>query len=261
MRTILGRKQRIENDQWLEAIAHIEELVPYNELQLAAKSAIADIRAVSATQRVAFGWSGGKDSIVLADICRRAGVTKCMFAHSNLEYPAFLKWCLENKPLGCEVINTGQDLDWLVKHPEMLFPKGKELCRWYQIVQRKAFTEYFFRNELDMLLVGHRKADGNVVGEGNVIRKNSGEVRYAPIADWTHEMMLAYIHYFNLELPPIYGWKNGYRCGTHPWPSRMHTDSIQQGFDEVYEIDPTIVIQAAQKLESARLYLARRYEK
>lgn len=261
MRTVLGRKQRIENDQWLEAIAHIEELVPYGELMLAVKSTIADIRAVSATQRVGFGWSGGKDSIVLANICQRAGVTKCMFAHSDLEYPEFLRWCLENKPLGCEVINTGQDIDWLVKHPEMLFPKGKELNKWYQIVQRKAFTEFFFRNKLDMLIVGHRKADGNVVGEGNVIRKNSGEVRYAPLADWSHEMMLAYIHYFKLELPPIYGWKNGYRCGTHPWPSRMHTNSIQQGFDEVYEIDPTIVIHAAAKLESARLYLDRRFGK
>ena len=106
-----------------------------------------------------------------------------------------------------------------------------------------------------MILVGHRKADGNVCGPGNVIRKNSGEVRYSPLADWPHEMTLAYIHYHQLKLPPIYGWRNGFRCGTHPWPSRMYMETVEQGWREVYEIDPGIVEGAAEKIESARTFL------
>ncbi|MEG1513787.1 MAG: phosphoadenosine phosphosulfate reductase family protein [Clostridia bacterium] len=255
MKRILGRKQRTQNDRWIYAIEHIEALVSRQELDSAVATATAAIQRATEGKRSAYAWSGGKDSLVLSDICRQAGVTDCMFAHTDLEYPAFLQWCLEHKPDGCEVICTGQDLDWLASHQNMVFPSGAAQARWYQIVQRAAFTDYFFRHKLDVILVGHRKADGNVSGNGGVISKESGEVRFAPLADWPHELILAYIHYYGLELPPIYGWKDGFRCGTHPWPSRMHMSSVEQGYREVYEIDPSIVIDAAEKLSSARHFL------
>ena len=255
MKIVLGRKQRIENDRWLDAMEHIEELVSREELDSAVATVQEAIKTTTAGKNVAYCWSGGKDSIVLSDICQEVGITACMFAHTELEYPAFLEWCLAHKPEGCEVINTGQDLEWLAKRQSMIFPKGRELNRWYAIVQRAAFTKYFFDHKLDMILVGHRKADGNVVGPGNIIHKNSGEVRYAPLADWPHEMVLAYIHYHGLELPPIYGWKNGFKCGTHPWPSRMYMPNVEQGYREVYEIDPSIVVDAASLLSSARHFL------
>lgn len=255
MKVILGRKQRIPNERWQEAFDRIEELVSQEELEETVQRTMEDILEKTRGKKAAYCWSGGKDSIVLSDICRQAGVTDCMFAHTELEYPEFLGWCLSNLPENCEVICTGQSLDWLSQHPEMIFPKGKELNAWYSGVQRRAFTEYFFSHGLDMILVGHRKADGNVCGPGNVIRKNSGEVRYSPLADWPHEMTLAYIHYHQLKLPPIYGWRNGFRCGTHPWPSRMYMETVEQGWREVYEIDPGIVEGAAEKIESARTFL------
>lgn len=255
MKTILGRKQRIPNERWQEAMDRIEELVSPEELEKAVKAVKADIRKNVNGKKAAYCWSGGKDSIVLSDICRQVDITDCMFAHTELEYPAFLGWCLSNLPEGCEVISTGQNLDWLARHPEMIFPKGKELNAWYSGVQRAAFTKYFFDHQLDIILVGHRKADGNVCGAGNIIRKNSGEVRYSPLADWPHEMILAYIHYHQLKLPPIYGWKNGFRCGTHPWPSRMYMEDLHQGYSEVLEIDPEIIKDAAEKIDSARAFL------
>ncbi len=255
MKIILGRKQRTDNDKWVEAMQRIEELVSREELDRAVATAVESIRKSTKGKRTAYCWSGGKDSLVLSKICEEAGITECMFAHTELEYPEFLDWCLKHKPGNCEVINTGQDINWLAKHQTMIFPKGRELNRWYAIVQRAAFTKYFFYHKLDMILVGHRKADGNVVGPENIIKKNSGEVRYSPLADWPHEMTLAYIHYHGLELPPIYRWKNGFKCGTHPWPSRMYMQSVEQGYREVYEIDPAIVISAAERLSSARHFL------
>ena len=75
------------------------------------------------------------------------------------------------------------------------------------------------------------------------------------MSDWTHEQVLAYIYYYNLEMPPIYNWKNGYLCGTHPWPARQWTKSVENAWAEVYEIDKYIVTEAAKYIGSANDFL------
>lgn len=163
----------------------------------------------------------------------------------------------ENKPAGCEVINTHQGLDWLAKHPEMLFPQESATAgRWFSIVQHRAQREYFKAHQLDIIILGRRRADGNFVGRGtNIYTDGKGVTRFSPLAAWSHEHVLAYIHYNQIPLPPIYGWKNGYLCGTHPWPARQWTGSTENGWQEVYDIDPSIVTAAAEKIESARTFL------
>lgn len=257
MKRILGKKQSTDNSRWLEAMANIEELVSKNELDNAVATVIEDIKTHTKGKKSAYAWSGGKDSLVIEDLCKKIGITDCIFAHTDLEYPIFLEWCLENKPEGCEVINTGQDLDWLAKHPAMLFPDNSALIsHWFEIVQRTGIKRYFLKHELDLIIVGHRRADGNFVGKGtNIHTNNAGVTRYSPLSDWPHELLLAYIHYNKIPLPPIYGWKDGYRCGTHPWPSRMGMKSIPDGWADVYEIDPSIVEKAAKKIESAAHFL------
>lgn len=257
MKRILGRKQSTDNVRWIEAVAHIEELVTKDELDNAVATACEDIKQMTAGKKVAYAWSGGKDSLVLADICENIGIKDCVFAHTNLEYPDFLSWCMEHKPESCEVINTGQDLEWLAKHPNMLFPDNSTLIsHWFEIVQRAGIKRYFRKHELDIIIVGHRKADGNYVGKGtNIFTNGAGITRYSPLADWPHELLLAYIHYNNIPLPPIYKWKDGYRCGTHPWPSRMGMKSVEEGWRDVCEIDRSIVEEAAKIIESAAHFL------
>lgn len=257
MRTILGRKQNTDNMKWIDATTHIEELITRAELDEAVNAAAKEISETISGKRIAYAWSGGKDSLVIECICKSLGVTDCVFAHTELEYPAFLEWCTAHKPEGCETINTGLDLEWLAKHPKMIFPDNSAtISRWFEVVQRTAIRKYFLAHELDLIICGHRKADGNYVGRGaNIFTNGSGVTRYSPLADWSHELVLAYIHYNDIPLPPIYGWRDGYRCGTHPWPSRPGMRSIEQGFREVYEIAPSIVIAAAEKLPSACHFL------
>lgn len=253
----LGRIKDIDNSEWIDAIRNIERTVSADHIDRLEKETLSEIRSTVAGKKAAFAWSGGKDSIVLSKICELAGITNSVFVHTELEYPAFLSWCLENKPNGCEVINTGYDFKWLSEHREMLFPTDcGTTYKWYQLVQQKGIKEYFKKHSLDMILVGHRKADGNYVGRGtNISSNSSGIVRYSPLANWTHEELLAYIHYRSLCLPPIYEWEDGYKCGTHSWPSRTHTKSIEDGFRAVYSIDKEIVERAAEYIPEARHFL------
>lgn len=254
---VLGRKQNSDNAKWLDAASRIEELVSKKEVTEAAKLVLDEIKTITAGKKVAYAWSGGKDALVIEHLCKKLKIKGSVFVHTNLEYPEFLAWCLENKPDGCEVINTGQDLEWLSKRQGMLFPQTSPVqSRWFSLVQQAGIRAYFKKHELDMIIVGHRTADGNYVGKGtNISHNNAGITRYSPIASWPHELVLAYIHYNEISVPPIYAWKDGYRCGTHPWPSRMGMKSVNDGWSDVYEIDPSIVKEAAAKIDSAALFL------
>lgn len=249
MKTVLGRKQNIDNSAWIEAMEHIEEYVSRPELDDLVMRTISEICDVVGDRKAAYAWSAGKDSIVLGHICEAAGIHDSMMAVTDLEYPEFLAWAEENAPGGCEIINTGQNLDWLRKHMDMLFPEdSKKAAQWFHIVQHRAQAKYYRTHRLDMLLLGRRRADGNYVGKGSNIYTNAGEgvTRYSPLADWPHEAILAYIHYHKLPLPSIYGWKNGYLCGTHPWPARQWTKG--HGWEEIAEIDPELAENARKAL-------------
>lgn len=257
MNNILGRKQRIKNSEWLNAMENIESLVSKKDLESLVKKTVADIKKKTKGKKAAFAWSAGKDSLVLGQICHMAGINACVLVVCNLEYPAFLKWVEGNKPPELEIINTGQDLRWLSNHPHMLFPQdSKTAAQWFHIVQHRGQARYYKDHELDVLLLGRRRVDGNYVGKGeNIYTNGQGVTRYSPLSEWSHEQVLAFIHYYNVALPPIYEWKNGYLCGTHPWAARQWTGSVENGWKEIYEIDRSVVKEAAEHIPSAKAFL------
>ena len=255
MKIVLGRKQKYTSDElWQDAVAHIEQLISADECETFAAAAINRITDAAAGKNAGYAWSGGKDSLVLADLCQRAGVTQSALFLTKLEFPAFESWLLENKPDGCEVLRFDFDLDYLTAHPELIFPKGKEMQRWNVIMQRRSQITYYRKRNLEILLTGHRRIDGNGCGREGFTRRKSGETIYAPLYDWPHEAVLGYIHYHGIPMPPIYNWPRGYRNGTHFWPYRS-CDSRADGWREVYQIDPSVVEVAAGKLPEAKAFL------
>ncbi len=231
MGDMLGRKQRIKNDEWIEAIGKIEQTVSWKELDQLVNKTVKDIKKKTKRKKAAYAWSGGKDSLVLGEICQQAGINSCVLVVCNLEYKAFTEWVEAHKPPELSVINTGQDMKWLAGHLQMLFSQdSKYVALWFQIVQHRGQAKYYKENQLDMLLLGRRRADGDYVGT-------------------------AYIHYHKLVMPPIYDWKNGYLCSTHPWPARQWTGGIENAKAEIYEIDSSIVTEAAEHTQSAEEFL------
>lgn len=226
----LSRIKNIDNEKWVEAVANIEQAITSEEIDRLEAATVEEIKSTVSGKHTAFGWSGGKDSLVIATLCKLAGVGESLFAHSELEYPAFLKWCLENKPSGCEVVNVGLDLEWLSKHKEMLFPQdAKTSYRWYQLIQQTAIRKYFRSNKLDYIIVGQMNyqtflpkvcKDGlMMVGVRasesvqrvkylSVINMTAGHITgknlVYPIYDWKDNDVWLYIKEHRLEFPQAY---------------------------------------------------------
>ena len=67
--------------------------------------------------------------------------------------------------------------------------------------------------------------------------------------------MLAFCHHYRMPMAPCYRWPNGFAVGTGPWPARQWTGSVEQGWAEVWRIDPSVVRGAAALIPSAREFL------
>jgi 3'-phosphoadenosine 5'-phosphosulfate sulfotransferase (PAPS reductase)/FAD synthetase len=250
---VVPKKQVTLQSDWERALAAIRAGdYPAERLDRLIDRTVSDIRLRTRERRVAYAWSGGKDSIALRHVMELAGITDCVLGMCNLEYPAFLQWITENMPLGLTVINTGQDIEWLARHPEMLFPDTAPIAaKWFKMVQHTAQERYFASENLDMLALGRRKADGNFVGKGNIYTNAAGITRYSPIAQWGHIDVLALVERIGITWPPIYSWPRGFQCGTHAWAARQWTGSIGNGWREVHAIDASIVVEAAPYFASA----------
>jgi len=259
----LGRKQTEDNSYWVDLWHSIEHIVPRDHIQKLVEQTVAEIRSVTGSRRVAFGWSGGKDSQALRGVCELAGIHDCLMGMSNLEYPEFLAWVTDHMPWELEVINTGQDIHWLAENQEMLFPQESRTAgRWFKIIQHTAQERYYRKHDLDLIVLGRRRQDGNFTGRdgSNIYTNRQGITRYSPIRDWTHEEVMAFCRYFGYDLPPIYSWPNGWVVGTGSWPARQWTGSVEQGWKEVYLIDRRIVTWAAGYIPSAASWLQSRQQ-
>ena len=128
------------------------------------------------SKKASYSWSGGKDSLVIAELCQSVGIYKCQCFFTELEFPVWKKFLLENAPAGCEFVNVGFGLDYLVEHPEMIFPRGQLATQWAIQVQRKQFLRNLLNNDIDVLITGHRVIDSNNnCGQNGIRRKSKGK--------------------------------------------------------------------------------------
>lgn len=263
MKIVLGRRYRVKPEHWTEVWRNIERYVSRDEVAAASAQKVREIRRITAGKKCAIAWSGGKDSLVVQELAARAGIRQGVFAYTKLEYPAFMKWVLEHKPADVEAVCSGQDLAWLARNPDFLFPGNKKrqnIARWYSIVQHACQNRYYREHQLDMLLLGRRLADGNIVKRNEagdfVYTNGQGITLYNCIAEWPHELTLGFIVYNKIPMPPVYEWKDGFYLGTHSWNQRDPRDNSDlTAWREVYEIDPSIVKEAAAYFPAAKLVM------
>lgn len=253
---MIPRKQSATHERFVAAMDNIEHIVTKAEYLEKKTVAIELIKKMS-VGKCSYAWSGGKDSIALQIVCKEANVHDCVLGMTNLEYPKFLQWITDHMPHGLTVLSNGWDLEWLAKNQHMIFPQTSRTASvWFKGVQHAAQDKYCKKTKTTTMFMGRRLIDGNYCGKG-FYYKSKGITKVSPIADWSHETVLACLYYEGkaTDLPPFYRWPRGYRCGTHSWPARQWCTSINDGWREVYGIDYTIVIEAASKIDSAKKFL------
>lgn len=265
----LRKKQDIkDNREWIEAFNDCLKVVSFERIKEIEAKTIEAIRRVSkGYTKICSGWIAGKDSIVLNSILEKSGIdfTPIMWRGVN-EWECMKEWISNNKPNNIifEIIDKF-DFPFLEKHPDYLFCRGN--TRQPLMAEKwKRQNSDIRKHGFDLFVVGRRIKDGNQCGskKSEFIVKKQGYDVFAPLAEWTHEEMLAYIKYNNIELPPFYSFPRGFLIGSiamGEWTEYAALNKTEtEVWDEIYSIEPDTVINAAKHLTAAKKYLETRYK-
>jgi 3'-phosphoadenosine 5'-phosphosulfate sulfotransferase (PAPS reductase)/FAD synthetase len=257
---MLGKKQREDNRNFVRVWNGISSVVSKDQIDERIERTLTSMRPVLAKYpKYGAAWSGGKDSVVVDFLLRKLGrkFPSCIGMTNDLEYPEFMRYVTNNMPNDLKVYMSGHTLEWLSRHQDRLFPKSADIAKlWFGEIQHKAQNKFFAEKGLDVLITGRRLKDSNYVGKDGIYRnKGTNVLRYSPIYDWTHEEVLAVMHYYELPLAPFYSWPNGWIVGSGCWAARQWTGSLEQGWREVYTIDPNVVKTASEFIPSAAEFI------
>ncbi|MXM67046.1 hypothetical protein GR925_27355 [Streptomyces sp. HUCO-GS316] len=267
MRQVLKAKSAYSNDDVQRVYDSIGDYVTEEEADAAVTAAAAETLTVlnNRPDDAVYGWSGGKDSIALQVVMERAGVRRALLGTiPHVEFRAYLDWCDAHQPDGLTVIeNRTVTPAWLAlpQNDRYLFPTNStDGYRWTMLGTRRAQHLYQEEHGPRLQIYGRRTADGNSIPPtDHGIHRTRRLTSYCPMRTWSHELVLAVIHYNRRCLPPVYSWPNGWRTGTGSWPGRR-VGTRDASFAETYSIEPDRLHEAAPDLPAAADWLRRHEE-
>lgn len=260
-RSVMGSKHSATNADFVRTWEQCLELVPVARTEALIEHAVAEVRHYAAGRRVAYGWSGGKDSQALRVVAERAGVFACVLSFCALEWPAMERWVRGPAAPSELVIERKAEVDvaFLARRPELLFPADGKVGYFYSSkITHWGQQKYYAEHGLDLMLYGRRYQDGNHIGPGGLHTNRNGFTQFCPLRSWTHEETMAVARRAGLEMPPVYDYENGWKSGTGPWAGRQGFRSKDEGWAATWSADPEVVRAAASCLPSAREFMEQR---
>lgn len=242
-------------DQYENPIVSKEEI---EKLTIEAMKLIMSV--INNYQNIFCGWTGGKDSLVTANLLDKCGAnyTPINFI-TSYEFPAFMEFIekIQPKNLRTHYANA-YHLPYLNKDGGLLFLKRpKSLGEWIKkklVIQRRTLGYY----GCDLFVTGRRIEDKNFCGkkQDNYIAPAKTFPTFSPIAEWTNAQVLAYMKYNNLPLAPLYYYKNGFSNGTGGWPKITAINGNDYDtWAYIWTIDSNIVREASKHIDTAKHYI------
>lgn len=177
-------------------------------LQKKVERAIRLIRSASDAARlkgqvIEVAFSGGKDSCVILELTKLAGVPyRAIYKNTTIDPPKTINFCLNN---ACEIIRPKDNFKTLLSkygYPNRSYRHCCGVLKEYKV--------------LDYAILGIRKSESTKRAkrykEPEQCREYSKtqKVRqYMPILDWTDEDLLQFIKQQKIKLHPLYYKENG----------------------------------------------------
>ena len=145
--------------------------------------------------KILVGFSGGKDSVVLYDLVKKAGVDVVFkYQNTTIDPPGTISFIRQNFP------------DVEIIHPELSFFKLVEknglpnrFQRWCCRVLKESNNAGF-----DVVFTGVRRAESSKRSKRKILEKYKNQYRFTPIIDWTEQEVWKYIKHNNLPMIKYY---------------------------------------------------------
>lgn len=206
------------------------------------------------------GHSFGKDSLVLYDLYKRAGFREGIFGANIWQFPSLLDYQSEHPEPDVMVLMSDKDWDWLIKQGPFS-RSSEEYMRMHRTLNTGPINRYLDQNKIDTYVVGRRWADNNNIPKSKIRYRGKHQTKVIhPIADWSHEAILAYLKKYDIPLPSMYFMdSSGFENGTNAWAIMNIKDRPES---EIWELlwkdEPRIVVEASHYLEEPYKLIAKK---
>ena len=205
----------------------------FNDLECDAKNTLEQALSQSSSPLIAY--SGGKDSIVIAHLCRSLGVRESVcdisFTFSKQrdsvrELADFLDIDVEYK--------AHLDLDWLRNHKHALFSTESVVRSWF-FSQRQQRTVKLAAKEKgsDLSIFGRRTEENSVPSK---LYSTKAGMQCHPIREWREHHVWEYFEKYSIPVPYMYTTELGKRQGNTSFVSvnpKKWGNSVEKCWDIV----------------------------
>lgn len=164
------------------------------------------------------GFSGGKDSIVTADLMKKSGVPyKLYHSKTGIDAPEVVRFIKDNYP-ECEILKPKKTFWELIMTRN---PPGKT-TRWCCDALKKQPSD---KLKLKHKVLGIRSEESTRRAKyTRFSERKSGNVHYYPILHWNEGEIWQYIEDNNLAYPVLYDWGfSRIGCVICPFSSRKNS--------------------------------------
>jgi hypothetical protein len=141
MKNILKAKHFNPESAWRYVWDNYTEFRTRDEIESLIERTVAETKSVCSGHKPAYAWSGGKDSIAMQIVGEEAGINNGFCAYNRLFFSESIDFFFKYKPNGIVMIDTGEDYDWLAKHPSFLFPPSST-NNWSERTHLKCQADY-----------------------------------------------------------------------------------------------------------------------